>query len=78
MSVLIIILNSFCTTAYAWNIATNQGVVTGDTAPEAFRLTADMVEGSDEGFDTDPFINLDKDEDQTEENWASWVLLACA
>ena len=37
-----------------------------------------MKAGSDKGSDTDPFTGLDKDEDQTEENWAPWVQSACA
>ena len=37
-------------------------------APEVSRLTAEMIAGIDEGFDTDPFADLDKDEDQTEKN----------
>ena len=37
-----------------------------------------MIAGSDKGSDTDPFADLDKDEDQTEENLAPWVQSACA
>ena len=37
-----------------------------------------MKAGSDKGSDTDPFTDLYKDEDQTEENWALWVQSACA
>ena len=37
-----------------------------------------MKAGSDKGSDTDPFTDLDKDEDQTEENLAPWVQSACA
>ena len=37
-----------------------------------------MKAGSDKVSDTDPFTDLDKDEDQTEENWAQWVQSACA
>ena len=37
-----------------------------------------MKAGSDKGSDTYPFTDLDKDEDQTEENWAPWVQSACA
>ena len=34
--------------------------------------------GSDKGFDTDVFADQDKDENQTEKNWAPWVQSACA
>ena len=37
-----------------------------------------MKAGSDKGSDTDLFADLDKDEDQTEENWPPWVQSACA
>ena len=37
-----------------------------------------MIAGSDNGSDTDPFADIDKDEDQTEENWAPLVQSACA
>ena len=30
----------------------------------------EMIADSDKGCDTDPFVDLDKDVDQTEENWA--------
>ena len=30
----------------------------------------EMIAGSDKGSDTDSFTDLDKDEDQTEKNWA--------
>ena len=33
----------------------------------------EMIAGSDKGSDTDPFADLDKDEDQTEKSWAQWV-----
>ena len=36
------------------------------------------IAGSDKGFDTDLFADLDKDEDQTEKNLAPWVQSACA
>ena len=40
----------------------------------------EMIACTDKGCDTDPFVDLDKDEDedQTEENWASWVQSAGA
>ena len=31
-----------------------------------------------EGSDSDPFADLDEDEDQAEKNWALWVQSACA
>lgn len=34
---------------------------------EVSRLTAKMIAGSDEGSNIDPFADLDKDKDQTEE-----------
>ena len=37
-----------------------------------------MKAGIDKGSDTDPFTDLDKDEDQPEVNLAPWVQLACA
>ena len=37
-----------------------------------------MKAGNDKGFDTDLFADLDKDEDQTEKNWAPWEQSACA
>ena len=46
----------------------NQGGVIASTAPEVSRLTAEMIAGSDEGSDTDPFSDLDEDEDHTEKN----------
>ena len=33
-----------------------------------YRLTAEMIAGSDEGSDTNPFADLDKDKYQTEKN----------
>ena len=42
------------------------------------RKSPEKIAGSDKGFDTDLFADLDKDEDQTEENMASWVQSACA
>ena len=36
------------------------------------------IAGSDKGFDTNLFADIDKDEDQTEKNWASWVQSASA
>ena len=42
------------------------------------RKSLEKIAGSDKGFDTDLFADLDKDEDQTEENWAPWVQSACA
>ena len=56
-----------------WNFVPKQVGVTARTAPEVFRLTAEMIAGSDEGSDTDPFADLDKNKDQTEKNLASWV-----
>ena len=38
------------------------------------RKSPKMIAGSDKGSDTDPFTDLDKDEDQTKEN----VQSACA
>ena len=38
----------------------------------------EKIAGSDNGFDTDLLADLDKDEDQTEKNWAPWVQSACA
>ena len=40
--------------------------------------TSEMIASSDKGSDSDPFDDLDKDEDQTEETWASWVQWAWA
>ena len=42
------------------------------------RKSPEMKAGTDKGFDTDLFAYLDKDEDQTEKNWAPWVQSACA
>ena len=42
------------------------------------RKSPEKIAGSDKGFDTDLFADLDKDEDQTEKNWAPWVHSACA
>ena len=39
---------------------------------------SEMIAGSGKGSDTDPFADLDKDKNQTEENWAPWVQAACA
>ena len=38
----------------------------------------EKIAGIDKGFDTDLFADLDKEEDQTEKNWAPWVQSACA
>ena len=38
----------------------------------------EKIAGSDKGFDTALLTDLDKDEDQTEKNWAPWVQSACA
>ena len=70
--------NSFRTTAHAWNIAPKQGGVTASATAEVSRLTAEMIADSDEGSDTDPFSDLDEDEDQTEKDRVSWVQSACA
>ena len=35
------------------------------------RKSPEKITGSDKGFDTDLFADLDKDEVQTEKNWAS-------
>ena len=37
----------------------------------------EKIAGSDKGFGTDLFADLDKDEDQTEKNWAPGVQSAC-
>ena len=42
------------------------------------RKSPEKIAGSDKGFDTNLFADLDKNEDQTEKNWAPWVLSACA
>ena len=42
------------------------------------RKSPEKIAGSDKGFDTDIFAELDKDGDQTEKNWVPWVLSACA
>ena len=42
------------------------------------RKSHEKIAGSDKGFDTDLFADLDKDEDQTEKKWAPWVQSACA
>ena len=42
------------------------------------RKSPEKIAGSDKGFDSDLFADLDKDEDQTEKNWAPWVQSACA
>ena len=42
------------------------------------RKSPEKIAGSDKGFDTDLFADLDKDEDQTEKNWAPLVQSACA
>ena len=42
------------------------------------RKSLEKIAGSDKGFDTDLFADLDKDEDHTEKNWAPWVQSACA
>ena len=42
------------------------------------RKPPEMVARSNRGSDTDPFTDKDKDEDQTKENWASWVQSAGA
>ena len=42
------------------------------------RKSPEKIAGSDEGFDADLLADLDKDEDQTEKNWALWVQSACA
>ena len=41
------------------------------------RKSPEKIAGSSKGFDTDPLADLDKDEDQTEKNWAPWVQSAC-
>ena len=33
----------------------------------------EKIAGSDKGFATSLFADLDKDEDQTEKNWVPWV-----
>ena len=40
-----------------------------------FRKSTEKIAGSDKGFDT---ADLDKDENQTEKNWAPWVQSVCA
>ena len=40
----------------------------GCTADTVREVTAEMIASSDKGSDTDPFADLDEDEDQTEEN----------
>ena len=52
-----------------------QGGVSADQAPYE---SPEKIAGSDEGFDTDLFADPDKNEDQTEKNWAPWVQSACA
>ena len=42
------------------------------------RKSPEKIAGSDKGFDTNLFADLDKEEDQTEKNWAPWVQSACA
>ena len=42
------------------------------------RKPLEMIAGSDKCCDTDPFADLDKDVDQTEENWSPWVQSARA
>ena len=42
------------------------------------RKSHEKIAGSDKGFDTNLFADLDKDEDQTEKNWTPWVQSAFA
>ena len=42
------------------------------------RKSPEKIACSDKGSDTNPFADLDKNEDQTEKNWAPWVRSACA
>ena len=37
------------------------------------RKSPEKIAGSGKGFVTDLLADLDKDEDQTENNWAPWV-----
>ena len=42
------------------------------------RKSSEMIASSDKDSDTDPFADLDKNEDKEEENWAPWLQLVCA
>ena len=42
------------------------------------RKSHEKIAGSCKGFDTNLFADLDKDEDQTEKNWAPGVQSVCA
>ena len=42
------------------------------------RKSHEKIAGSDKGFDTDLFADLDKNEDQIEKNWAPWLQSAWA
>ena len=50
----------------------------GDSADRALYKSPEKIGGSDEGFDTDLLADPNKNEDQTEKNWAPWVQSACA
>ena len=50
------------------NFALKQSGVTASTASEVFKLTAEIIAGSNKGSYTNPFADLDEVKDQTEEN----------